>query len=224
MEQPGKSQNSSESLASGADRESAAGNEQGRTLSVTQAPSNGKAIDQILFPQGTEFCQSEKLALLDYYKLVAEHMEQLANRRQNLNSFFLSVNSALMAGVGVIAKESFEQTMVHKHALFGPSILMAVLSVTGLIICRNWGALITSYARMVQADSIVAEHLEKFMLVAIATAQARLHGTDYVSVARVEARIAHAFMAIYFIVALITISIIITMIATGTVPQLDIFH
>ena len=123
-----------------------------------------------------------------------------------------------MAGVGVIAKEVISQISVppshHRNPVVGESSLVIMLCITGLIICRNWEALIKSYARLVQANSVVMEAMEKHLLAAMTTAQQRIHGTDYMSMAKVESRIATAFMVLYTII-LIAVSYMVFCLKTN---------
>lgn len=173
-------------------------------ISLTHVLTDKDQIGQVLFPGGVDFTNEQRQELLDYYRLVIQNSEQLAARRQNVNSFFLSINSMLMAGVGVIAKETIAQATApphhHRNPVVGETFLVIMLCITGLIICRNWEALIKSYARIVQANAIVTEEMEKHLLAAMTTAQQRIHGTDHFSMAKVETRIASAFMVLYMIV------------------------
>jgi hypothetical protein len=173
-------------------------------LSLTGAQSI--SIQPVLFPNGVDFSNEQRQQLLDYYKLVIQNSEQLATRRQSLNSFFLSINSMFMAGIGVISKETIAQAAVpphhHRNPVVGELFFVIMLCITGLIVCRNWEALIKSYARIVQANAVVTEEMERHLLAAMTTAQQRLHGTDFVSMARVESRIASTFMCLYLIVLL----------------------
>jgi hypothetical protein len=159
------------------------------------SPEMAAAVQAALFPGGTNFTDEQRENLLEYYKLLSQHTDQLATRRQNLNSFFLSINSMLMAGIGVIGKDLAESH--HHRAIIGACIFLIILGLTGLIVGRSWGALIRIYGQMTTANANVTRQLEKHLLAAIFTAQQKLHGTDLGSMARVESRIAHAFVTIY---------------------------
>jgi hypothetical protein len=160
-------------------------------------------VEALLFPQGTKFDDMERKDLFEHYKLLGQNSEQMAMRRQNVNSFFLSINTALIAANGVIAKETFSQTSPHRAELFGAAIFMLVLGTIGLIVCRNWSMTVKAYAQVMQTNSVVAQAMEKHLLAAVVTAQLTLHGKHFVSITVIERNIAHAFYAVYTISMLI---------------------
>jgi hypothetical protein len=170
---------------------------------------NPEEVDKVLFPMGTDFSDADRDDLLEYYKLLAQNTEQLAARRQNLNSFFLSINSLLMAGVGFLGKDAF--TATHRHGIIGICSMIMVLGLVGLIICRNWDALIKSYGQMIHSNLVVSKQMERHMIAAIITAQFSIHGKDFLSLAGVEAAVAKAFMSLYTILACAAVYMMIFM-------------
>jgi L-asparagine transporter-like permease len=166
---------------------------------VQGTSSGAQSVESLLFPQGTEFDDLQRKDLFEHYKLLGQNSEQMATRRQAVNSFFLSINTALIAANGVIAKETFSQTSPHRAEIFGAAIFMLVLGTIGLIVCRNWSMTVKAYAQVMQTNSVVAQAMEKHLLAAAVTAQLTLQGKHFVSITVIERNIAHAFYAIYTI-------------------------
>ena len=75
--------------------EDSAASKQELSLEIHQ--ESPQVIQTVLFPRGTEFTHEERDDLLDYYKLVAQNIDQISTKRQAVNSFFLSINSVIMA-------------------------------------------------------------------------------------------------------------------------------
>src|SRR5258706_15754748 len=70
--------------------------------------------------------------LLDQYKLYVEMADRISSRRATANSYFLSVNSAILAFVGYLsARDTGEY--------------MWMLALGGIALSGLWEALITSY-------------------------------------------------------------------------------
>jgi hypothetical protein len=74
--------------------------------------------------------------LLDQYKLYVEMADRISARRQTANAFFLSLNTALLAFLGLAAERDT-----------GDVPLPWVLAVTaaGLVLCFTWYRLVRSY-------------------------------------------------------------------------------
>jgi len=164
-----------------------------------------ETVAAVLFPMGTNFDDAQRKDLFEHYKLLSQNSEQMATRRQTVNSFFLSINTALIAANGVILKETFSQTTPHRAEVLGAAIFMLVLGTIGLVVCKNWGSLVKSYSQIMAANSMVAQQLEKYMLAAAITAQQTFHGKQFLSITLIERNVAHTFMAIYFITVSIAI-------------------
>lgn len=76
---------------------------------------------------------------LEQYRLYVEMTDRISSRRHTTNAFFLSINTALIALVGLAANSSLIRS---------PHFWGIVVSATGLIICFAWYRLIRSYKRI----------------------------------------------------------------------------
>jgi hypothetical protein len=86
--------------------------------------------------------------LLDQYKIYLEMADRISSRRATANSYFLSVNSAILAFVGYLAsKETGE--------------FLWLLAIAGIALCVLWEALITSYRNLNTAKFLVIHKIEK---------------------------------------------------------------
>ena len=74
--------------------------------------------------------------MFEQYKLYVEMTDRISSRRHTTNAFFLSINTALIALVGLAADRAFMES---------PQFWGLVVSITGLVICYTWFRLIRSY-------------------------------------------------------------------------------
>lgn len=86
--------------------------------------------------------------LLDQYKLYVEMADRISTRRQSANSYFLTVNSAILAFVGyVTSKDS--------------SDYLWLLGIAGVTLSYLWYRLIRSYRDLNTAKFKVVHDIEK---------------------------------------------------------------
>lgn len=86
--------------------------------------------------------------LLEQYKLYVEMADKISERRQSANSYFLSVNSALLAFVGYLTtKETTEY--------------LWLLGVAGMILSYLWYRLVRSYRDLNTAKFLVVHAIEQ---------------------------------------------------------------
>jgi hypothetical protein len=103
-----------------------------------------------------EGCFGDKVspeATLDIYKIMVESSEQLIQRRQITNGFFITVISAVIAAIGFVIKEGI---IIDSTA---PVLLLPII--IGLLLCRSWGNLIKNYGRLNAGKFKVIHRLER---------------------------------------------------------------
>ena len=97
------------------------------------------AIDEIkgkLFPKSKEkYGENYEEHYLEIYKLYVSMADNISSRRQNANSFFVAVNTALIAFVG------------YARPCVGSEIgrFIWLLALAGAVLCYAWYRLIRSY-------------------------------------------------------------------------------
>jgi len=91
-----------------------------------------------------------KQHLLEQYKLYVEMTDRISDRRQTANSFFLSINTAIVALV------SYVGLCVGKGGNFS-----WLISCAGMVLCYLWYRLIRSYKDLNSAKFKVIHEMEK---------------------------------------------------------------
>lgn len=99
-----------------------------------------------------EYGEAYKPHLLEQYKLYVEMTDRISSRRQSANSFFLSVNTAIIAIVSYINFGS-------KTA----SDFYWLISLAGITLCFMWYRLIRSYKDLNSAKFKVIHELEALL-------------------------------------------------------------
>lgn len=99
-----------------------------------------------------EYGNEYKSHLLEQYKLYVEMADNISERRQTANSFFLSINTAI---VGLSAYLSICDTPKKVTILFTP------ISIAGMIICYMWYRLVRSYMDLNTAKFKVVHEIEQ---------------------------------------------------------------
>lgn len=115
-------------------------------------PIDTEKIAKVLFaelPGDSPYPENEKLQghLIDQYKLYVEMADRIGSRRQTANSYFLTVNTALLGFVGYItAKDSSEY--------------LWLLGIVGVVLCYLWYRIIRSFRDLSTAKYLVVHQIE----------------------------------------------------------------
>ena len=153
---------------------------------------------------------SEKIAhkgeLLDQYKMFQKTSEDLVARRQSVNSFYISVNSALVALVGIVMGLVDMPTKVY---------VMIFMCITGIILDISWVSILEAYGTLNAAKMKVINLMEEQLPVALYDAEWRvmsdkLNNKKYVSFTDSEKRIPKIFACVYCTIIAIVCVILLT--------------
>ncbi len=109
-------------------------------------------LDAELFAGG-EPGVSETPALLKQYELFVGTSEALSARRQGVNTFFLSVNSIILAAAGLLWSNGQSGDL--------ESVALVALGYVGGVLCFAWYKLIESYRQLSQGKFDVIHALER---------------------------------------------------------------
>lgn len=120
-------------------------------------------FSEILFPKGPPESDSELQQSFDLYKMMVESSENLVSRRQGVNTFFLTINGALLTGSGIIVQNSDESRLVWAG--------IGVLAIAGAILCGAWRSLITSFGQLNSGKFRVINAIERYLGTAIYAAE-----------------------------------------------------
>ena len=105
--------------------------------------------------QQEEYGQNYKAHLLEQYKLYVEMADRISSRRQSANSFFLSVNTAIIALISYI-------NLGYKNN----SSFYWLVSLAGMALCFMWYRLVRSYKDLNTAKFKVIHEMEAKLPVA----------------------------------------------------------
>ena len=86
--------------------------------------------------------------LLDQYKLYVEMADRVSQRRTSANSYFLSVNSAILAFAGYLTSKDSTGSIW-------------LMSVAGMLLCVLWHTIVTSYRDLNTAKWEVVQQIEE---------------------------------------------------------------
>jgi hypothetical protein len=128
-------------------------------------PSKGSrpGLSEVLFPSGPPASDADTQQALDLYKVMVQSSESLVGRRQGVNTFFLTMNGALLTASGLIVQSS------GGDKLAGVGIF--VLALAGAILCLAWRSLITSFGQLNTGKFRVINTIERHLKAAIYAAE-----------------------------------------------------
>jgi len=101
----------------------------------------------------TEYGESYRSHLLDIYKLYVGMADKISERRQSASSFFLTLNSAIVALVGYVNLS--QDTKLVTSSYFW------VVAISGMVLSFLWYRLIRSYKDMNSGKFKVIHEIEK---------------------------------------------------------------
>jgi hypothetical protein len=165
----------------------------------------GDSLEGHLFPAGPPSPDEQtQQSLVDQYRLLVESSERVVARRQTANTFFLSINSALLVVAGVLLREG-DLTSV------AGGVVGAGLSVIGFSICFAWWRMVTSSSQLNRAKFRIIHLLEEHLPAAVFTAEwdALGRGQDpslYRPLTGIETRVPKGLMVLYAAAALASLA------------------
>lgn len=159
--------------------------------------SSEQSVEHELF-RAAEPSAADSEALLAQYRLLVESSEALVMRRQGVNTFFLSVNSLVLAATGLLLRDG-TLTDLESFALISMSFGACVL-------CFVWRRLISSFRQLSKGKFDVIHALEQRLPARVFTAEwaALGHGKDpkkYRPFTGIEAKTPLVFGGLHMLIA-----------------------
>jgi hypothetical protein len=149
-------------------------------------------------PEAPPYPAQEKYQahLLEQYKLYVEMADRVSSRRLTANSYFLSINSAILAFVGYIATK--EDTSY-----------LWLVAVAGIVLSLLWFLIITSYRDLNTAKFRIIHLIEKRLPLSLYDAEWSAMGRGvrpelYRPVSHIERAVPWVFVALHSYVFLRT--------------------
>lgn len=165
---------------------------------------SGFSLNEVLFPTGPPKNLEEKNQAFDLYKIMVNSSESLVGRRQSVNTFFLTMNGAILTASGLIVQSSGGD----KFSALG----IFVLAIAGAILCVAWRSLITSFGQLNRGKFEVINTLEQYLKAAIYAAEWEALGRGenpkiYRSFTSREIWVPNALIVLHVITALVALTI-----------------
>ncbi|MHA1615675.1 MAG: RipA family octameric membrane protein [Candidatus Thorarchaeota archaeon] len=159
-------------------------------------------FEKVLFPSGPPTDSASTQQTIDLYKMMVSSSESLVSRRQGVNTFFLTMNGALLTAFGLFVK-SAGVDQLNALAVF-------VLTVAGAILCGAWRSLITSFGQLNRGKFQVINTIERYLNTAIYAAEweALERGENpkvYRSFTSREIWVPNALLVLYILAALVAL-------------------
>jgi hypothetical protein len=146
--------------------------------------------------------ENYQAAVLEQYKLYVEMADRVSARRSLTNTFFLTINAALLAATGAVSQSTLREA---------PAWGLALVTMVALCQCAVWFLLIRSYKQLNGAKYKVIGELEK-RLPALLYSDAEWAELgegksfrDYAPLTHVELWVPASFAALY----LVTVSVVL---------------
>lgn len=159
---------------------------------------------KVISKKEVEYGPKYKDHLLDQYRMYVETAENVSSRRQTANTFFLSVNTLLLSGLGAI----FALTPDFKAQNFLAPVLPAV---AGILFSLAWTTLLSSFAKLNEAKFCMINAIELELPIAPFREEWRYVGEGtcpekYVPMTAIEKLVPWFFIAIYSSAIILTIA------------------
>jgi hypothetical protein len=163
-------------------------------------------IDPDLFPNGAPTNEEERNRLFELYRIMVASSEGLVARRQGVNTFFLTINGAILTAAGLVVGTN-GNSRVEAGGLM-------VLSVAGAILALAWKSLIISFGQLNTGKFRVINRIEQEFPAAIYLAEWKAlgEGTDrrkYLTFTSREVWAPWTFVSIYILAGLVELVVVL---------------
>lgn len=170
-------------------------------------------FEKVLFPSGPPADKVATGQTLELYKIMVSSSESLVSRRQAVNTFFLTMNGALLTAFGLIVKSSGTDRL--------SAMGICVLAVAGAILCGAWRSLLRSFGQLNKGKFQVINTIERYLKTAIYAAEweALGRGEDpkiYRSFTSREIWVPNSLLFLHIVAALAALLVAIGCITFGT--------
>lgn len=130
---------------------------------MTDERPTDREIWDALVPGGRSAVSGDQERVFELYKMMVSTSEALVGRRQGVNTFFLTLNGALLTGIGLVLQGGGDKRLVASGIL--------VIAVAGGILSIAWQSLLKSFGQLNTGKFAVINRLEQVLPAAIFTAE-----------------------------------------------------
>ncbi|MFC6158914.1 RipA family octameric membrane protein [Kribbella jiaozuonensis] len=162
------------------------------------------SFDDDLFPKGVPVEEAERQRLFELYKIMVASSEALVGRRQGVNTFFLTINGALLTAIGLLLSNGKDPRL--------QAAGIVVLAITGCILSLAWTSLILSFGQLNKGKFAVINRIEEDLPAAIFLAEWKALGEGrkpsiYRTFTSREVWVPKVFLFVYALTALLAVLI-----------------
>lgn len=175
---------------------------------MTENPSIEEKLETKFFLVDEDsYGKDYKTHLLEQYKLCIEMADKNSARRSVSNNFFLSLNSILIALIGVISQISSNDSTIFIWWI-------SLVSVAGLLFCILWSSNIRCYRELSTAKFKVITKIEKKLPIAAFENEwdclnPKDGNSKYPQLTKVEIWIPRIFAGLYVILLILSLTLAI---------------
>lgn len=168
---------------------------------------NGDITDAMKYLPAKNFDDKEEL--FEQYKIFVQTSEDLVKRKQNVNNFYVTLNSVILSAI-----VSVMCAINDLPVLFGTVKVSLIISVftalIGLIICFSWISLLNSYADLNSSKMKIIEYIEQHLALNLYETEwtvmtQKVGKKKYKSFSKKEKVIANLFGILYLIIVILGI-------------------
>lgn len=148
------------------------------------------------------FDTMEKKELFEQYKIYLQTSESLVSRRQTVNSFYISVNAAMLSIAGAVSAVCSDKS--------AKIMVVCVIALVGIILDISWIYILEAYGTLNASKMKVLSIIEKQLPARLYDAEwevmsDKMSNRRYVSFTDSEKRIPYLFGIVYLLIVIATV-------------------
>lgn len=119
-------------------------------------------ILKALLPDGPP-SEARRAEFFELYKLMVASSEALVKRRQAVNTFFITINGALLTAVGLVARLSGSPQL--------RAVPVIAIAVAGFVMSYAWWSLLRSFGQLNTGKFAIINRMERWLAASIYAAE-----------------------------------------------------
>lgn len=144
------------------------------------------------------------------YEMFVETSEELVRRKQNVNSFYISLNSLILGAISAVFVLG-DQVQVLGTAVSLSTALVCLFTLVGGIICFSWHSVLQSYADLNSSKMKIIAYIESQLAYNLYDTEwqlvsKKMGNKKYKSFSKKEMFIAKLFVALYILLFVVSLA------------------
>jgi len=120
------------------------------------------AVDKALLPRG-ELAEKDQREFFELYMLMVSSSEALVNRRQAVNTFFLTINGVLLSAIGLLLRGAGRANL--------KAAAILALTVAGIALAYTWWSVLISFGQLNTGKFAIINRMERWLAASIYEAE-----------------------------------------------------